>query len=301
MSERPTTRGGSVPVEPALPAGRLVDDFVPSLILEGEHSLCPGCGEPVAMRSVVESVDELELTRRAIAVFGIGCYTAFSGNLDVESLQALHGRAPSLATGVKRARPDTVVFTVQGDGDMVNEGLAEVLHAAARAERITCVLLNNGVFGETGGHMTATTVLGQRTKNTLEGRDAERHGYPILIADLIAGLDGAAFVARGSVNSAGEVARSRRMLRRALELQVAGAGFTFVELLTMCPTGWFVETAEAPGYLRDRLAEVHRIGVLKDTGPATSATGRSGAGRSGAGQPGAGRSAAGQAGGGVAT
>lgn len=260
--------GGAAVARGAAPAptppGRLLDDFVPSLILQGEHSLCPGCGEPVAMRSVVETVAELGLTRRTIAVFGIGCYTAFSANLDLESLQALHGRAPALATGVKRARPDTVVFTVQGDGDMVNEGLAEVLHAAARGERITCVLLNNGVFGETGGHMTATTVLGQRTKNTLEGRDPSRHGYPILIADLIARLEGAAYVARGSVASAGEVARSRRMVRRALELQVAGAGFTFVELLTMCPTGWFVETAEAPDYLRGSLAGVHRIGVLKE-------------------------------------
>jgi 2-oxoglutarate ferredoxin oxidoreductase subunit beta len=275
-----TARMGT-PADPAPPAsappasgppasgpvtGRLVDDFVPSLILDGEHSLCPGCGEPVAMRSLVETVEELGLTQRTIAVFGIGCYTAFSGNLDVESLQALHGRAPSLATGVKRARPGTVVFTVQGDGDMVNEGLSEVLHAAARAERITCVLLNNGVFGETGGHMTATTVLGQRTKNTLEGRQADRHGYPILIADLVARLEGAAYVARGSVSSAGDVARSRRMLRRAFELQEAGAGFTFVELLTMCPTGWFVETGEAPGYLRDQLSGVHRIGVLKDVG-----------------------------------
>src|ERR1019366_8014015 len=141
-------------------------------------------GEPIALRSVVEIIEDLALVTRSVAVFGIGCYTAFSGNFDVESLQALHGRAPSLATGVKRAKPNTIVFTVQGDGDMVNEGLQEVIHAAARGERITCVLLNNGVFGETGGHMTSTTVLGQRTKNTLEGRDAAQHGYPILISDL---------------------------------------------------------------------------------------------------------------------
>lgn len=246
------------------PPGRLVDDFTPSLIVEGEHSLCPGCGEPVVMRSVVEVIEELGFTRRAIAVFGIGCYTAFSSNLDVEALQALHGRAPSLATGVKRTKPEAIVLTVQGDGDMVNEGLAEVLHTAARGEAVTCVLLNNGVFGETGGHMTATTVLGQRTKNTLEGRDASRHGHPIPIADLLARLDGVAYVARGAVNSAGHVASTRRMLRRAFELQAAGAGFTFVEVLTMCPTGWFVETAEAPDYLDEKLAAVYRLGVVKD-------------------------------------
>jgi 2-oxoglutarate ferredoxin oxidoreductase subunit beta len=271
VTDRVGTLGEGAGPAGGRPPGRLVDDFVPPLILEGEHSLCPGCGEPVAMRSLVETVDELGLTTRTIAVFGIGCYTAFSGNLDLEALQALHGRAPSLATGVKRTRPDTMVVTVQGDGDMVNEGLAEVLHAAARGEAITCVLLNNGVFGETGGHMTATTVLGQRTKNTLDGRDAARHGYPILIADLIASLEGVAFVARGAVSSAGEVARSRRMLRRALEVQAAGTGFSFVELLTMCPTGWFVETAEAPAYLQDRLAEVHRLGVLKDGIPGAAA------------------------------
>ena len=123
--------------------------------------------------------------------------------IDVDLVQALHGRAPSVATGVKRMQPDCVVFTLQGDGDMVNEGLQEVLHTAARGEAVTCILLNNGVFGETGGHMTATSVLGQRTKNSLDGRDAEYHGYPILIGDLIARLEGAAYVAAGSVHNAG--------------------------------------------------------------------------------------------------
>lgn len=251
---------GAPPAEPA----RLVDDFTPALVDVGAHHLCPGCGEPIAVRSLVEAIDEMALAQRTIAVFGIGCYTAFSNNLDVEVLQALHGRAPSVATGVKRSRPDTVVVTVQGDGDMVSEGLQEVLHAAARGENITCVMLNNGVFGETGGHMTATTVLGQRTKTSLEGRDPEAHGRPILLADLVARLDGAAYVARCAVNSAGELARAHRALQRALDTQLAGAGFSFVEILTMCPTGWFVETTDAPRYLADNLGTVHRAGVLKD-------------------------------------
>ncbi len=248
---------------PTVPA-RLVEDFTPSLVDVGAHHLCPGCGEPIAIRSLVEAIAELDLVRRTIAVFGIGCYTAFSNNLDVEVLQALHGRAPSVATGVKRARPDTIVVTVQGDGDMVSEGLQEVLHAAARGENITCVMLNNGVFGETGGHMTATTVLGQRTKTSLEGRDPIAHGRPILLADLVARLDGAAYVARCAVNSAGNVARTKRVLLRALETQASCAGFSLVEILTMCPTGWFVETPEAPSYLADNLATVHLGGVLKD-------------------------------------
>jgi len=248
------------PSEPA----RLVDDFTPELIDVGEHHLCPGCGEPIAMRSVLEVIAELALVQRTIAVFGIGCYSAFSNNLDVEVCQALHGRAPSLATGIKRAKPDTVVFTIQGDGDMVNEGLQEVLHTAARGENVTCVLLNNGVFGETGGHITAATVLGQRTKNTLDGRDPHEHGYPILISNLIAQLEGAAYVARGAVNTAGNVSRTKRMITKAIETQLAGRGFSFVEILTMCPTGWFIETQEAPDYLDDNLAAVHVGGVLKD-------------------------------------
>ena len=142
----------------------------------------------------------------------------------------------------------------------------QVLHTAARGERVTCILLNNGVFGETGGHMTATSVIGQRTKSSLEGRDAEYHGYPILIGDLVARLQGAAYVARGSVHNAGAVARTKRMLRRAFETQLAGEGFSFVEVLTMCPTGWFIPTADGPDYLHDTLGEVHVMGELKVDG-----------------------------------
>jgi 2-oxoglutarate ferredoxin oxidoreductase subunit beta len=250
--------------EPPSEPARLVADFTPELIDVGAHQLCPGCGEPIAVRSAMEALVELGLVQRTVTVFGIGCYTAFSNNLDVEVLQALHGRAPSVATGVKRTSPETIVLTVQGDGDMVSEGLQEILHAAARGENITCVMLNNGVFGETGGHMTATTVLGQRTKTSLEGRDAQLHGRPIMLASLLAQIDGAAYVARGAVHSAGEVARTKKMLIRALEVQRRGVGLSFVEILTMCPTGWFVETEAAPEYLDASLATVHTPGVLKD-------------------------------------
>lgn len=248
----------------APPNSRLVDDFTPSLIDVGAHHLCPGCGEPIAMRSVLETIEELEVIQRSIGIFGIGCYTAFSNNLDCEVLQALHGRAPSLATGVKRAKPNTVVFTIQGDGDMVNEGLQELIHTAARGERVTCVMLNNGVFGETGGHITSTTVLGQRTKNTLEGRDGREHGYPIRLSNMLVDLEGVAFVGRCAVNNAGNVARTRKMLARAFESQINDEGFSFVEILTMCPTGWFIETEEAPDYLTEKLAGTHTLGVLKD-------------------------------------
>jgi 2-oxoglutarate/2-oxoacid ferredoxin oxidoreductase subunit beta len=248
---------------PSRPA-TLVDDFAPPLILPGAHKLCAGCGEPAAIRSIVEMIDELGLTSRAVGVFGIGCYTSFSPGLDVEVLQALHGRAPSLATGLKRVQSGSIVFTVQGDGDMVNEGLQEVIHTAARGENVTCIMLNNGVFGETGGHMTATTVVGQRTKNSLEGRDPRKHGYPIRMAEMLAPLDGVAYVARGATNSAGNIFQLRKMLRSALAAQDREMGFGFVEILTMCPTGWFIQTGEAPDYLSEKLESYHRIGVIKD-------------------------------------
>lgn len=248
---------------PKRPA-RLVDDFEPSLILQGKHQLCAGCGEPAAIRSTVEMIDALGLTSRAIGVFGIGCYTSFSPVLDLEVAQALHGRAPSVATGLKRAQPGAIVFTIQGDGDMVNEGLQEVIHTAARGEHVTCIMLNNGVFGETGGHMTSTTVLGQRTKNALEGRDPRRHGFPIRMAEMLAPLDGVAYVARGATNNAGNIFQLRKMLASALEVQRDGLGFSFVEILTMCPTGWFIQTGEAPAYLAERMASYHQPGIIKD-------------------------------------
>lgn len=240
-----------------------VGELKPDLLLTPEHQMCPGCGEPLALRILLEVIQELGLAQRTVAVVGIGCYTSFSSTMDLDLVQALHGRAPSVATGVKRMKPDAIVYTLQGDGDMVNEGLQEVLHTAARGESVTCVLLNNGVFGETGGHMTATSVLGQRTKNTIEGRDASYHGYPILIGNLLAQLDGATYVARGSVHSAGAVARTKKMLRRAFESQLRREGFSFVEVLTMCPTGWFIPTAEGPDYMDATLGQVHTMGELK--------------------------------------
>ena len=245
---------------------RVVEPLLPDLLLTQQHQMCPGCGEPIAVRGYLEALVEMGVAQQSIAVVGIGCYTSFSSSMDVDLVQALHGRAPSVATGVKRMLPDKMVFTLQGDGDMVNEGLQEVLHTAARGEDITCILLNNGVFGETGGHMTATSVIGQRTKSSLDGRDADYHGYPILIGDLIARLQGAAYVARGSVHNAGAVARTKKMFRRAFETQRRGEGFSFVEVLTMCPTGWFIPTADGPSYMQETLGEVHVMGELKVAG-----------------------------------
>jgi 2-oxoglutarate ferredoxin oxidoreductase subunit beta len=247
----------SVPPE----SGRLVADFKPSLLL-GEHSLCPGCGEPVALRILLEVLQELEIVQQTIGVVGHGCYGSFVRIMDLDVLQCLHGRAPACATGIKRVRPECTVFTMQGDGDMANEGLQEILHAAARGEKITCIMLNNGVFGDTGGQLTATTVLGQRTKTSIAGRDADLHGFPIPVADLVAKLQGAAYVARGAVSTAGGVAQTKRMLRKAFEVQLSGAGFGLVEILTMCPTGWFVTAPDGPDYLASSLEQTYPLGEL---------------------------------------
>jgi 2-oxoglutarate ferredoxin oxidoreductase subunit beta len=236
----------------------------PELLLSTQHSLCPGCGEPLVLRTVLEILVELGLRDRTICVCGIGCYTAFPALIDVDVLQALHGRAPSVATGAKRVLPDRFVWTLQGDGDMVNEGLQEIIHAAARGEKFTAVLLNNGVFGETGGHMTATSVLGQRTKTTMEtGRVAEVHGYPIRIADLLAQVDGAAYVARGSVHTPGAIRWTKQILTEAFQVQLEAKGFSFVEVLTMCPTDWYVEPTETPQWVERHFTGPYPPGVLK--------------------------------------
>jgi 2-oxoglutarate ferredoxin oxidoreductase subunit beta len=238
----------------------------PELLLSTQHSLCPGCGEPLALRVILELLSELDVADRTICVCGIGCYTAFPGIIDIDVLQALHGRAPSVATGAKRVLPDRFVFTLQGDGDMVSEGLQEVIHSAARGEKITCVLLNNGVFGETGGHMTTTSVLGQRTKTTMEtGRTAERHGYPIKISDLLARVDGTAYVARGAMHTPAAVRWTKDILRDAFRCQLEGKGFSFVEILTMCPTDWYVEPAETPEWVERNFTGTYPLGVLKST------------------------------------
>ena len=247
---------------PDRPAHEVGHKIAPLLLTES-HQFCAGCGEPIAARTFLENLVELDVADRSVAVLGIGCYTAMASSIDIDTVQALHGRAPSVATGVKRMRPDAIVVTLQGDGDMVNEGLQEVLHTAARGESITAILLNNGVFGETGGHMTSTSVIGQRTKNTIDGRDPEYHGYPIRIADLIAQLDGVAYVARGSVHNPGAIAKTKKMVRKAFEMQIDRRGFSFVEVLTMCPTGWFVPTGEGPEYMDETLGQVHTMGELK--------------------------------------
>jgi 2-oxoglutarate ferredoxin oxidoreductase subunit beta len=251
-----------VPVE--LAGARKVAPFAPPLLQSTEHHLCSGCGHPVAWRLLVEVLDELALVDRSIGIVGHGCYTQIITTADVEFLQCLHGRAPAVATGVKRMLPDRAIYTIQGDGDMVSEGLAELLHTAARGESITCILLDNGVFGDTGGQMTATTTVGQRSRTDVGGRSAEVHGHPIPVADIVARFPGVAYVARGAVDRPNAVARTRRYLRDAFESQLAGKGFSLVEIHTMCPTGWSVPADQGAEYQREQRATTYPLGVLTD-------------------------------------
>ena len=184
----------------------------------------PGCGHPVAWRLLLEVLERARLEQRAIGVVGHGCYTGIVTCSDIECLQCLHGRAPAVATGVKRVQPEPRCSPSRRRRHG-QRGPARGPPRAARGERITSIMLNNGVFGDTGGQMTATTVVGQRTKTSLEGRDPELHGYPIPVADMIATLPGAAYVARGAVNNAGSIAQTKRFLTRAFETQLAGDGF----------------------------------------------------------------------------
>lgn len=238
--------------------------FKPGLLQTEEHHLCAGCGHPMAVRIILEALEELALHRNTVAVFGHGCSGTFNMSIDIDVTIALHGRAPACATGIKRMRPDVTVWTMQGDGDMTSEGLAEILQAAARGEKLTCILLNNGVFGDTGGQMTAATPVGQRTKTSIEGRDQHQHGYPINITQILKDMPGVGYIARGSVHDAGAVNITRRMVRKAFLNQHQGEGLAFLEILTMCPTGWFVPTAKGPEYMMDSLGKSYRLGEIKE-------------------------------------
>jgi len=236
----------------------------PQILKDETHTLCPGCGESVAGRVIGEVLEEMGLQERAILALGVGCYLQLTRLLDIDFQQALHGRAPAMATGIKRVRPEAMVFTVQGDGDLHSEGVTEAVQAAARRENITVICFNNTVNGETGGHLTAATVVGQKTKTSLSGRTLEGQGQPVRMAELLAGIEGTVFSARTAVNKPSEIQKAKKFLRRAFEAQLANKGFSYVEIITMCPTGWFMEPVEALDHIDNVIAKVHPLGVFKD-------------------------------------
>jgi 2-oxoglutarate ferredoxin oxidoreductase subunit beta len=236
----------------------------PDALTERSTHYCPGCGHGIVHRLVGELLDELGLTPRTIGVASVGCSVFAYDYFKVDFVESPHGRAPAVATGVRRVRPDAFVFTYQGDGDLAAIGTAEIVHAAARGELISVIFVNNGIYGMTGGQMAPTTLLGQRTTSSPTGRDALAAGYPIPITEMLALLPGTAYAARGSIATPQLIGRTKTMLKRAFELQEARAGFSIVEVLSTCPVGWGMTPAEAMKHVENEVVKTYPLGVLVD-------------------------------------
>lgn len=229
-----------------------------------KFSFCPGCDHGVAVRLVAEVLDELGVRENTILAASIGCSVTLYDFLNVDSLEAPHGRAIAEATGIKRARPDKFVFTYQGDGDFASIGLAESLHAALRGENISAICINNTTYGMTGGQLGPTTLLGQKTTTSPMGRNVEYYGYPIKIAEHIALCDGTAFSARVSLDTVANIQKAKQAIKKAFEVQLKGLGFGFVEILSTCPTNWKMSPQKAHERVRDEMMPVFKPGIYKD-------------------------------------
>ena len=236
----------------------------PALLDERSTSYCPGCGHGVVHRLIAEVLGELGLAERTIAVAPVGCAVFAYDYLKLDFVEAPHGRAPAVATGIRRVRPGAFVLTYQGDGDLAAIGTAEIVHAAARGEAITAIFVNNGVYGMTGGQMAPTTLLGQRTTSSPAGRDPLRHGRPLPMTEMLALIPGVAYAARGSVADAAAIGRTKALIRRACEVQEAGAGFAIVEIISNCPVGWGMTPVESIEHLRSVVPATYPPGVLVD-------------------------------------
>jgi 2-oxoglutarate ferredoxin oxidoreductase subunit beta len=236
----------------------------PDLLADRSTHYCPGCGHGIIHRLVAELIEAMELGPRTIGVASVGCSVFAYDYLAVDFVESPHGRAPAVATGVRRVRPGAFVFTYQGDGDLAAIGTAEIVHAAARGERISVVFVNNGIYGMTGGQLAPTTLVGQRTTSTPLGRSAEAAGYPIRITEMLATLPGVAYAARGSIADPASIGRTKAMIRRSFEAQLAGAGFSIVEVLSTCPVGWGLSAPDSMERLKTDVVEAYPLGVLVD-------------------------------------
>ena len=235
----------------------------PEVLVDRSSHYCPGCGHGIIHRVLAEVLTDLGLPPRTIAVAAVGCSVFAYDYLALDFVEAPHGRAPAVATGVRRVRPDAFVLTYQGDGDLAAIGTAEIVHAAARGELITAIFVNNGIYGMTGGQMAPTTLLGQRTTSSPAGRDARSAGYPILMTEMLALLPGVAYAARGSVADPGHIGKMKAMIRKACQAQIDGAGFSIVEILSNCPVGWGMTAPASMAHLSE-VSEVYPLGVLAD-------------------------------------
>ena len=227
---------------------------------------CPGCGHGIVHKLIGESLEELGLLDTAVGICPVGC-AVFAGNyFSCDCIEAAHGRAPAVATGVKRTHPDQCVFTYQGDGDLASIGTAEIVHAAMRGEKITTIFINNAIYGMTGGQMAPTTLVGQKATTAPLGRDPAQAGWPIRMAEMLSTLEGLVYAERVCVADIPHLNRAKQAIKRALQLQMAGKGFTFVEVLSACPTNWGMEPLEANQWLMEHMAAYYPLEVVKDTG-----------------------------------
>ena len=229
-----------------------------------KYTFCPGCDHGIAIRLVAEVIDELGIREKIISSTSIGCSVFIYDFLNVDCVEAPHGRALASATGVKRAQPDKVVFTYSGDGDFASIGLAESMHTALRGEKITSFMLNNTTYGMTGGQLGPTTTMGQKTTTSPMGRNKEYYGYPIKMAEHIALCDGTAYSARVSLDSVPNITKAKQAIKKAFQVQLDGLGFGFVEILSSCPTNWKMTPEEAHERIRGEMSEIFPLGVFKD-------------------------------------
>ncbi len=252
--------------EPAAPAAPRTIYRRPDLLSAQPTSYCPGCGHGIVHRLVAEVLEEMGVEGRTILVGSVGCAVFAFEYLRLDAVESPHGRAAAVATGVKRARPDRIVFTYQGDGDLAAIGMAESVHAAARGERITVIFVNNGIYGMTGGQMAPTTLPGQRTTSSPLGRDVALQGYPLPVTELLSLLPGVAYAARGAVCDPAVIGRTRAMIRRAFDVQLEGHGFAIVEVLSTCPVGWGMTPTAAMERVASEVMAAYPTGVFVDRG-----------------------------------
>ncbi len=235
----------------------------PTSLSDTPTHYCPGCTHGIAHRLIAEVMDEMNIRERAIGVAPVGCSVFAYNYFTCDFVEAAHGRAPAMATGIKRVLPDRVVFTYQGDGDMASIGMSEIVHAAGRGENITVIFINNAIYGMTGGQMAPTSLPGQKTTSSPTGRDVESMGFPMKMAELLSQLEGAGYVVRRSLHDPKNIRMAKKAIRLAFETQIRGLGFSMVELLSTCNTNWGVSVLEAMQYLKDHMLPVYPIGDYK--------------------------------------
>ncbi len=225
---------------------------------------CPGCGHGIVHRLVAEAIDELGIRERTIGTAPVGCAVLFYNYFDCDIIECAHGRPPAVATGMKRMLPDRIVFTYQGDGDLAAIGTTETIHAANRGENITVIFVNNAIYGMTGGQMAPTTIKGQWSTTTPEGRGKHGEGGPIKICEMLSALDGPSYLEQMAVSSPKDILRAKKAVKKAFEKQIAGKGFSLVEVLSMCPTDWKLTPAQAVDFVNEKMKAVFPLGVFRD-------------------------------------